>query len=109
MVEATQGIEVIPDLPVPPSIQAWDLDPGESQVLAHALASPGSWVVLDDRAGRRCAGSLGVATIGTLGVVLRARIAGLIPLARPLLEALRTHGLFLGNEILEAALAEVGE
>jgi predicted nucleic acid-binding protein len=109
LVEATPGIEVISDLPVPASIQAWDLDPGESQVLAHSLAFPGCWAVLDDRAGRRCADSLGVATIGTLGAVLRARHAALIPLARPLLEALRAHGLFLADEILKAALAEVGE
>jgi predicted nucleic acid-binding protein len=109
VVEKTTGIEVVPDLPVPATVHAWDLDPGESQVLAHALTRSGSWAVLDDRAGRRCAASLGVATLGTLGTVLRARSAGLIPLARPLVEALRAQGLFLEDAIVNAALAEIGE
>ena len=108
-VMATPGIEVVADLPIPSSIQAWDLDPGESQVLAHGLISPEAWALLDDRAGRRCAASLGIATLGTLGAVLRARRLGLVPHARPLLEALRRQGLFLADAILEAALAEVGE
>jgi predicted nucleic acid-binding protein len=109
VVEQAPGIEIVPDLPIPATVHAWDLDPGESQVLAHALARQGSWAVLDDRAGRRCAASLGIATIGSLGTVLRARKVGLIPLARPLVEALRAQGLFLGDGILNAALAEVGE
>jgi predicted nucleic acid-binding protein len=45
VVEKAPGLEVVPDLQVPPAVQAWDLDPGESQVLAHALTHPGSWAV----------------------------------------------------------------
>lgn len=44
-VERADWIEIVGDLPIPPAIQAWDLDPGESQVLAHALANPGSEAV----------------------------------------------------------------
>lgn len=66
------------DVPVPGLIGSWDLGRGESQVLAHAQASAGHRVVLDDLAARSCARNLGIAMIGTLGVVLIARRHGLI-------------------------------
>src|SRR5262245_40636737 len=47
-------------------LTAWNLGPGESQVLALAEASPGSRAVLDDLDARRCAQSFGLPIIGTL-------------------------------------------
>lgn len=43
-----------PDIVVPSTVEHWDLGAGESQVISHGLASS-RWVVLDDRAARRCA------------------------------------------------------
>jgi predicted nucleic acid-binding protein len=102
-------LRVCPDVAVPAEVGAWDLGAGEAQVLARALVTPGSEAVLDDRQGRRCAAALGTAATGRLGVILRARRAGLIPAARPLVERLLREGMYLSPQVAEAALREVGE
>jgi predicted nucleic acid-binding protein len=92
-----------------PEIAAWNLGRGESQVLAIAGAYPRSRAVLDDLEARRCAQSLGLSLIGTLGVVLRARRKGVIERARPVIEHLRSVGLYASDSLVEQALAHLGE
>lgn len=100
--------QVVSDIPVPPAIQAWDLGAGESQVLAYCLADR-HLAVLDDGEARGAAQVLSVPVIGTLGIVLRARRAGLVPAARPLVERLLECGSYLSSELVRQALAKVGE
>jgi uncharacterized protein len=90
-------------------LTAWNLGPGESQVLALAGASPGRRAVLDDLEARRCAQSFGLPMIGTLGVVLRAKRRGVIEMARPVIEHLRRAGLYASDSLVERALAHIGE
>lgn len=97
------------DLPVPPEIAGWDLGPGETQVLTFAAARPGWQAVLDDLEARECARSLGILKTGTLGIILRAKVAGVIPAARPLVEKLLRNGAYLSKDLVAAALAEIGE
>jgi len=96
-------------VPVPRSIQAWDLGDGESSVLAMALATPGSTAILDDLAARRCAAAQGIPVRGCVGLVLRAKRKGRIPLARPVLDQLRGAGLYLSDSVVDGALSLVGE
>jgi predicted nucleic acid-binding protein len=62
---------------------------------------------MDDAEGRRCARTLGMPLIGTLGIVLRARKAGLIPSAVDVIRELRLWGLFLDERMVQKALREV--
>ena len=96
------------DLEVPASILGWDLGAGESQVLAHCLAG-GHLAVLDDGEARAAAKVHSVPLVGTLGVILRARQAGLISAARPLVERLLDSGSYLAADLVRQALAKVGE
>jgi predicted nucleic acid-binding protein len=66
-------------------------------------------VVMDDRAGRAEARSLGLDLIGTAAIIGLAKTEGLIPLARPLLERMSREGYFLGHAVIAAVLSSVGE
>jgi predicted nucleic acid-binding protein len=95
---------------VPPLILEWGLGAGETEVLALALEVPSCSVVLDDRAARKCALALEISLLGTVGVVLRAKRKGLIPLAAPVLKALLDAGLRIDEETLRLSLERsVGE
>lgn len=100
---------IAPDVAVPPEIQLWSLGKGETRVLSHCLGKPDLEAVLDDRAARRCARSLGILTTGTLGLVLRGKKRGQLKLARPVVEDLVAAGLYLSHEMRDIILAEVGE
>jgi predicted nucleic acid-binding protein len=52
---------------------------------------------------------VGVKVVGTLGLFLAAERRGAVPAARPVIEALVASGLFLSEEIVDAALGLVGE
>lgn len=101
--------KVVGDVEVTERIRLWDLGPGESQVLSHALARQGAEAVLDDRGARRCARVMGIPYTGTLGVVLTCRRRNVIPAAKPLIEALVAHGIRLAPSLIAESLAEVGE
>lgn len=103
------GARIEADVPLSSDVAAWSLGRGESQVIALAVMVPGTRAVLDDLAARRCAQSLGLPVIGTLGVVLRARRKGMIPAARPVIEHLRRVGLYASDALIEQALAHLGE
>jgi len=102
-------VQIEGSISIPREIDSWDLGRGESEVLAQAVLSAGSRAVLDDLEARRCAQALGVGVIGTLGVVLRATRLGLISSARPIVERLRESGLYLTEDLVERALAHLGE
>lgn len=96
------------NVPVPQSIAGWDLGAGESQILAHCLGGSRR-AVLDDAEARAPARVHGVRLVGTLGVILRARRASLIPAARPLIQRLQERGAFLSDDLVKLALNKVGE
>jgi hypothetical protein len=79
-----------------------DLGPGESEVLALALETPNSIVILDDDLARRTAEMSGIRLTGTLGILLDAKQAGLLEEIAPLLERLQTLKVLLGNARTEA-------
>lgn len=81
----------------------------ESEVLAWALTHRGCRAVIDGLEARRCAQALGIAVIGTLGVVLRAKRKGLIADALSVVDQLRRVGMYVSDDLVEKALAYLGE
>ena len=108
-IDQASWLAIVPDIPVPPAILSWDLGPGESAVLAWAYAHPGAEAICDDQAARRCAWTLGIPVRGTIALVLGAKQRGIISQARPLLERFRRGGMYLSDDVMNAALKKVGE
>jgi len=108
-IEKTKWLCVVEPPPIPDTIRAWDLGVGETSVLAWSSHNPGTVIIVDDLAARRCAASHGISVRGTLGLVLTAKKRGMIPEARPVLEKLRQSGMYLSDRILNQALALIGE
>lgn len=75
---ALKSAIVVDDELPPANVLSWDLGAGETQVISHAVAHPADRVVIDDLEARRCAKAMGLAIIGTLGIVGRAKAQGLI-------------------------------
>ena len=95
--------------PIPPAIQSRDLGAGESAVLAFAYENHGTVAIIDDGAARRCAETLGIPLHGTLGLVMKAKMLGRIAAARPVVENLKRHGMYLSERAIDRAMALVGE
>jgi len=108
-VRQIRQFQIVPDLQMSEQIQLWDLGVGESQVLSYARERPGLEAIVDDLAARRCAQSIQIPVLGTLGLVLTCRQLDLIPAARPLLIELHRAGMRVKTSILDQALAKVGE
>ena len=84
------------------------LDTGESAalMLAHHRAAP---VLVDERKARRVASRLGIPVIGTVGVLVAARMDSQIGPLREIFEALAVFGYRLSDELVREALHRVGE
>ncbi|MBC7447241.1 MAG: DUF3368 domain-containing protein [Hymenobacteraceae bacterium] len=87
----------------------YGLDPGEASAIALALETPDCEVILDEKLGRRVAGKLNLVVIGTVGIGILAKQAGLLPALRPFTDALLAAGLRLHPDILADALRQVDE
>jgi len=92
-----------------PDISAWDLGAGESEVLTFAFQNPGFHAIIDDKAARRCAKTLGIKTLGTGGLLILAKRRGLIASVSSGLEKLRQSGLWISDELDDLLLKEAGE
>ena len=70
-----------------------DLDRGEAEVIALAQELKADLVVIDERLARRHARRLGLTMTGTVGVLVKAKLTGLIPRLAPLLDGIQQAGV----------------
>lgn len=85
------------------------VDRGEAEAIALAQAIPNSTVLLDDAQARRVAERLTLRRIGTLGILRRAKKAGLITALQPYIQTLQANGIYIRRSLIEAVLQDVGE
>jgi predicted nucleic acid-binding protein len=86
-----------------------DLGKGESETIVLAREMEADWVLVDERLARRKLELLGVRTIGTLGILLKAKELGLLQTMRPEVDKLRARGFRLSRHVYEDVLHMAGE
>jgi predicted nucleic acid-binding protein len=84
------------------------LSHGERYAIALAILQKEP-LVIDDRLGRQVARALGVSVVGTVGVLIQAKKAGLILEVRSLMQEMRSAGYWLSDELIERAANQAGE
>lgn len=85
-----------------------ELDAGEAEAIARAIERRAGLILVDERRGRRIATGAGFKVTGLLGVVAKAKRAGLIDLAKPVLEELILDARFwIGADLYAEVLAEL--
>lgn len=98
-----------PQQPVGTRILEHSLGLGESETISLALEKGADFVVLDDKPARRLAAAIGLAVIGTVGVLMRAEEKGLVQAVRPHLDALRARSFRISSFLYDIVLTESGE
>ncbi len=85
------------------------LGPGEAEAIALPVETGAARLILDDQRARRIASQMQVLVTGTIGVALRAKQMGFIPLVRPIFDDLRAAGFWLSDALLTQSLQLAGE
>lgn len=85
------------------------VDAGEAAALALAARNRHACLLMDDARGRALAELNKFRFIGTLGWLVRAKHAGLVPALQPLCERLRVAGWHIDERLLTRVLKAVGE
>ena len=68
-----------------------------------------STVCIDESKGRRAALAVGLSVTGSLGLLGRAKVLGLIPSLRPLIERATREGIYYDPELAKRVLVALGE
>lgn len=86
-----------------------ELDAGEAETIVLARELGADWVLMDERKGRRKLDQLGLPKIGTLGVLLKAKEAGLLTTIRTDVEDLHRRGFSLSQAVIDAVVRQANE
>lgn len=111
--EVAPSLGVLPGwIEVRPAFTSSEISPmlhaGERAAISLAAQLGADFVILDDLAGRKAAARLGLATTGSLGLLVRAKRAGVIREATPLMDAMIEAGLFVSDALYRQILSVAG-
>ena len=109
LTQASIADHIIDTPSTPPFLAQWDLGAGETAVLSLALTESGTAVILDDLAARKFAQTFGLPLIGTLGLLIRAKNAGLVERIALHIQSLKAVGANLSPAVIKRALELANE
>lgn len=100
----------IVDVNVANPFLALQLDAGEASVIQAAIDFKIDMVLIDERKGRKMARRLcGLVTLGTAGLLVQARRAGILGEITPLFKKLEEASYWISPSIVEWAIQRAGE
>lgn len=102
-------VEIIKKPCIIPSIAAWDLGPGECEVISNAVERKNAGVILDDLEARKCARVYNLPLKGTLGLIVWAKKQGLIEKLKPHFDSLINAGIRIERNIINDLLKAANE
>lgn len=85
------------------------IDKGESSAIALALEIQDCTLILDDFKARKIAKNLGLTFTGTIGIIIKAKLNGIIPSIKPYLQKIKDTNFRITPEIELQALKEAKE
>jgi hypothetical protein len=87
-----------------------ELDDSEAEAIALALQLKADRLLIDERLGRLVASRYGLNITGILGILRTAKMLGLIPTMKPILDDLvQQAGFWIDRALYEQVLKDVGE
>ena len=84
-------------------------DAGETQAMLLYKEVAADYLLIDDKRGRKVAKINQIKTVGSLGVLLQAKRAGLIPCVAPLLQQISDSSVFISASLMQTVLELAGE
>ena len=91
------------------SIIEASVDKGEASAIALAVELEDCLLIIDDLKGRKLALELGLTIIGTIGVIVDAKITGIIPSIKPILSKIKQTNFRISAELEILILKRAGE
>ena len=85
------------------------VDPGKASAIALALETDRAILIIDDRKGRILARRMELAFMGSVGLLLKAKTHGLIPLIKPYTDRMLQTDFRISQALIEYALQQAGE
>jgi hypothetical protein len=84
-------------------------DAGETQAMLLYKEVTADYLLIDDRRGRKVAKINQIKTVGSMGVLLQAKRAGIIPFVAPLIEQITASPIFMSENLIQTVLELAGE
>ena len=85
------------------------IDIGEASAIALAIESDDCLLILDDLKARRLASELGLHITGTTGILIDAKLSGIIPAIKPLIDKIKQTNFHITPELLKKIENATGE
>lgn len=86
-----------------------ELGRGEAEAIVLAGELEADFVILDDATARRIAEAEGRKVLGLLGLLIRAKELGIVPVLRPVLDQIVGAGFFIDDALYQSILRQAGE
>lgn len=87
-----------------------ELDRGEIEAVSLAMERRSELLIIDEAAGRSAASALGLEITGTMGLLLRAKSAGVCSTIKPLIDRLRHElNFFISADLYQSTLKRAAE
>lgn len=85
------------------------VDKGEASAIALAVELKDCLLIIDDLKGRNLAEQLGIKVTGTFGVIIEAKLSGIINSVKPILAKIKQTDFRLSNDLEQKVLSKAQE